>query len=114
MKTIICGSREFTDYALFSIAMEEIAWEISEVVSGLAKGPDTMAIRWATERNIPVAKFPANWDKFGNSAGYRRNKEMAEYSDAIVAFWDNESTGTKHMIKMAEKYNLMGHVFSLD
>ena len=48
----------------------------------------------------------ANWDTFGKRAGYIRNQEMANNADALVAFWDEESKGTRHMIEIAKKQNL--------
>ena len=45
--------------------------------------------------------FPADWDKYGKRAGYLRNVQMAEYADALLAFWDGESRGTKNMIDEA-------------
>lgn len=55
---------------------------------------------------IPVIHFPANWDKHGKSAGHIRNAEMAKYADALVAFWDGKSKGTKGMIDYATRCNL--------
>jgi hypothetical protein len=46
----------------------------------------------------------ADWDTYGKSAGYRRNADMAKYSDAVVCFWDGVSKGTKHMIDLARQY----------
>ena len=62
--------------------------------------------KYAMERNLHVAYFPAKWDKYGKSAGYRRNTEMADYADALIAFWDGKSRGTAHMIKIAKERNL--------
>ena len=67
--------------------------------SGDAAGADTMGARWANNNNIPIKHFPAEWDRYGKSAGYIRNAEMGEYADALIAFWNGHSTGTKHMIK---------------
>jgi glycerophosphoryl diester phosphodiesterase len=54
--------------------------------------------------------FPAEWDKYGKSAGYRRNEQMAQYAEVLVAFWDYNSPGTRHMINLAKQYNLEVHV----
>lgn len=102
MRTIIAGSRDFTDFAYFKGYMTTLPpWvEITEVVSGGAKGPDTMAIEWATIYNKSVKVFMAEWDRLGRRAGPIRNAEMSIYADALVAFWDGQSVGTKHMINL--------------
>ena len=104
MKTIIAGSRNFNDYELLSLTCKDLL--ISEIISGTAKGADKLGEKYAIKHNIPVKKFPANWDKYGKSAGYIRNEEMAKYGESLIAFWDNKSKGTKHMIDLAKKYNL--------
>jgi len=106
MKVIIAGSRTATNYEhlLTAInAFELTGRDITEVVSGTAKGADKMGERWALENDIPVKQFPANWNKYGKSAGYRRNEEMAEYADYLIALWDGQSRGTKHMIDLARR-----------
>lgn len=85
-------------------------WQL-EVVSGTAKGADQMGEFWAEEHGVLVTTFPADWDRFGRSAGYRRNEDMAKYSDVLVAFWDGHSRGTKHMIDLALEHSLEVHVF---
>ena len=59
-------------------------------------------------------EFPADWDKHGKSAGYKRNLEMAENADALIAFWDGESRGTKHMIDIAKEKNLLTRIIRYD
>ena len=55
---------------------------------------------------IPIRYFPADWQTLGKSAGYQRNTQMAQYADALVAFWDGRSKGTKHMIDTAQRFKL--------
>ncbi len=59
---------------------------------------------------VPIKKFPANWTAYGMSAGYKRNQQMAENADALIALWDGESKGTKHMIDIATQKGLWVHV----
>ncbi len=113
MKIIIAGSRGFNDYELLQSICDSIVLDIRssnppniEIVSGKAKGADLLGERYANNRDIPVKEFPADWKKFGKSAGYKRNEEMAKYSDYLIAFWDFESKGTKHMIDLAHKHKL--------
>lgn len=91
-------------------------WEIRAkditVISGCALGVDTFGIRWAEERGLPVMRYPADWDRYGKSAGPRRNSQMAVVADALVALWDGESPGTRHMIQEADKRGLRVYVFS--
>lgn len=63
-----------------------------------------------------MLKFQADWDRYGKSAGYRRNAEMAKFASeegnkgVLIAFWDGESRGTKNMIDLAKRYGLKVHV----
>jgi hypothetical protein len=102
MKTIIAGSRGFNNYAILENAMSQCLWPITEVVSGCARGADTLGERWAHAKRIPVKLFPADWDRDGNRAGYIRNAQMARYAEALIAFWDGKSRGTRDMIETAK------------
>lgn len=106
MKVIIAGSRDFLDYDLLKKTMAEVVWSVTEVVSGKARGADTLGERWAKEMGIPVKPFPADWVKYGDSAGSVRNEQMARYGEALVAFLAKTSKGTKDMIRVAKRYKL--------
>jgi len=105
MKIIIAGSRNFNDYNLLKTSCDNLLTQFTniEIVSGTARGADKLGERYAREKGYDIKQFPANWDKFGKSAGYIRNDEMAKYSDMLIAFWDGTSKGTKHMIDLANK-----------
>ena len=105
MKVIIAGSRDCNDYDLLCSVIEKSGIEITEVVSGGARGVDTMGEKWAEENNIPVIRFPAEWDKHGKSAGFIRNSEMAKFADALIAIQINNSRGTAHMVEQMRKRN---------
>lgn len=108
MKVIIAGGRTFNDYDLLCQTCDKalsLQTEI-EIVSGTANGADKLGEKYANEKGHPIKQFPANWDKYGKSAGYKRNEEMAKYADALIAFWDGKSKGTKHMIDLAKRYEL--------
>lgn len=109
MKVIIAGSRDITDLYLVEDAVLMSKFEITEVVSGGARGVDKLGEVFANYLSIPVKMFQADWAKFGKSAGHRRNKEMAQYSDALIAVWDGVSPGTKSMIRYM--YELKKPVF---
>lgn len=114
MKTIIAGSRDITDYSLVIEATKKIDWDITEVVSGCAKGVDSMGAHWAKEHGIPVKEFRPNWDVIGKGAGIVRNTQMAKYADALIAIWSNNSRGTGHMISEAKSMDLRVAVFLVD
>jgi hypothetical protein len=106
MKTIIAGSRGFDDLFVMMMEMAKLDWRPTEVVSGTAPGADRTGECWANMFDIPLKRMPAQWDKFGRVAGKMRNVEMAEYAEALVAFWDGISPGTWHMIDTAKRLGL--------
>lgn len=108
-KVIIAGSRSFNDYEKLKSFCDSVLINKTEIeiVSGCCiRGADKLGELYAKERNFCLSLFPADWDKYGKSAGVIRNKDMADYADALIVFWDGVSKGTKNMIKMAEKKNL--------
>lgn len=107
MKTIIAGSRDLLDYNVVAETIRDrLPWKITHVVSGRARGADTLGEQWAESNEIPLSYYPANWDKYGKRAGYVRNLEMAQNAEALLAFWDGESPGTKMMIRIAKEHGL--------
>lgn len=102
-RVIIAGCRTFNNYNKLKMAMDRLLINKHSVtiVSGAARGADRLGEKYAKERNIPVDLFPAEWDRFGKRAGYLRNEQTADNADALVAFWDGQSPGTRHMIKTA-------------
>lgn len=103
-KYIIAGTRDFTDFDLLEKVLKE--FKIGEIVCGGARGADLLGKEYGEKYNIPIKMFPANWERYGKRAGHLRNTEMAEYADALIAFWDGESTGTNHMINEAQRRKL--------
>jgi hypothetical protein len=108
MKVIVAGSRSFSDYQLLKTTLDEIRTkhDVVEIVSGGAHGADSLGEHYAREHGIVIKPFPADWNRYGKAAGYRRNEQMAVYADGLVAFWDNQSRGTKHMIDLARREKL--------
>jgi hypothetical protein len=109
LRTIIAGSREVTELdVLTDIIRDRVHWDISVVLSGGCRGVDELGEKWATENDIPVEKFPADWEQFGDSAGPIRNSEMADSADALVAIKNNSpNDGTSDMIQKAESKDLL-------
>ena len=109
LKVIIAGGRDFADYDKLRDACDEQlinAEEDIEIVSGGAKGVDTLGEQYAEEKGLEVKKFPADWKGYGRAAGIIRNSQMADYGDMLIAFWDGKSKGTKNMIETARKKQL--------
>lgn len=110
MRVIIAGGRDFSDYEMLKERLDfflqnNIDKDI-KIISGKAKGADSLGERYAIEKCYDLIEMSANWDKYGKSAGYRRNEDMASIADVCVCFWDGYSKGTKHMIDLAEQYNV--------
>ncbi len=110
MRTIIAGSRECNDKRELLSALEDCGWTPTVVISGAARGADRLGEVWAAEFDIPCERFPADWDAHGKAAGYRRNVQMADNAEALIALWDGASKGTKHMIDIAKHKGLRVHV----
>lgn len=112
MRVIIAGSRGLVDYELVSNTIDKVLKDnpeliMTEIVSGGARGVDTLAIQYARLHNIPYKVYPAEWHIHGKSAGYKRNEVMANNADALIAIWDGVSKGTRHMINIATNKNLI-------
>lgn len=111
MKTIIAGSRGFRDYELLLKVVGAVNWPITEVVSGGARGADSLGERWALANNISIVQFIPNWNTLGRSAGHIRNAEMSNYADACIVFWDGISAGSRGMINLAKcKAGMLLHI----
>src|SRR5437879_5851309 len=109
MRTIIAGSRGVADPGLVERAMAEAARHgivPTVILCGEARGVDRLGRRWAEARGIPVESFPADWRRYRRGAGARRNQQMAEAGDALVAIWNGLSNGTADMIRRARTRGL--------
>lgn len=114
MKTIIAGSRDaqLSMSDLFSI-IEKAGFPITEVVSGNSGNIDKLGEQWAKGVKLPITQFNAAWQAYGSSAGPRRNRQMADYAEALIAIWDGKSRGTLNMIKEATKRKLTVYVHQI-
>lgn len=104
MKLIIAGSRTVhPDNVAINGAISDAfgaatLLRISEIVSGGANGADACGEHYAKAHGLAIKQFPANWDKHGKAAGKLRNREMADYADAALVFWDGMSSGSCDMV----------------
>jgi len=115
-KLIVAGGRDYTDYehlsrVLFAMADVEFADKEVSIVSGMARGADTLAARFAKDNYVDLHKFPADWHKYGKVAGFHRNMQMGDFADGLLAFW-NGSKGTLHMINYMKRLNKFVHVIN--
>ena len=108
-RVVIAGCRDYNDYDEAKQYIDFCLCNIRKennivIVSGCASGADAIGERYARENGFKLEKYPANWVKYGKSAGPKRNRQMAEVSDYVICFWDGESKGTKSMISYAREY----------
>ena len=106
MRTIIAGGRNIDYWPEVAAACAAASWPITKVIHGCAKGVDTLGEWYGEKNNIPVERFPAEWERLGRAAGPIRNEEMAQNADALIAVWDGKSKGTMNMIYLAYAYKL--------
>ena len=107
MKLAIVGSRTFNDYNLLVNFIEKHynPSEIDTIISGAARGTDTLGRLYAKDNGYQLIEFPANWKKYGRRAGFMRNVDIIKNCDECVCFWDGKSQGTKHDIELCEQMN---------
>lgn len=110
-KVIVAGSRSFNDYELAFKYLDKVKL-ITEcmkksmtIVSGMARGADSIGVDYAKSRGLNIIEMPADWNKYGKSAGYRRNLEMGKLANSAMVFWDGESKGSEHMINIMNELN---------
>ena len=121
-RVIIAGGRHFLDYKMLHEQVEAVfkkhgvVKEDAEIVSGHAAGADQLGERFAQENGIVCKVFPANWHKYGRSAGFRRNIAMVNYvaeaeHPLVIAFWNGESHGTGFTIQKARETGIPVEIF---
>jgi predicted Rossmann fold nucleotide-binding protein DprA/Smf involved in DNA uptake len=105
MKLAVIGSRSFDDYSLLQRTLADLVRteKITHIVSGGARGADSLAERFAAENNLETVIFIPDWKKHGKGAGMVRNRLIIDASDMVLAFWDGASTGTKHSLAYARR-----------
>lgn len=103
MKLAIIGSRTFNDYELLKKECDNL--NIEEIISGGAKGADSLGEKYAIENNIKFTIFKPDWKKYGKRAGFLRNIDIINSCDSVLAFWDGNSKGTQHSINLGHKHN---------
>ena len=104
-RVVVAGSRNFGDYERLSAELDKFLANKKNVVivSGTARGADRMGEQYAAEHGYKIDQFPAEWGKYHQGAGPIRNLQMVKTADAVVAFWDNQSSGTRNIIDAQDK-----------
>ena len=110
MKVAVIGSRSLSVPNL----EEYLPTELTEIVSGGAAGVDSSAREYATANGIKIVEFLPNYQQFGKGAPLKRNLQIIEYSDIVVAFWDGVSRGTKYVIDNCKKLGVNLKVVSVE
>ena len=124
-RVIIAGSREFTDQTklnkvcrwIFKTARIPVSG--TTIISGTCRGTDKMGEEYAREEGMAVARFPADWSRYGKMAGPRRNGEMARYAmkkgcnGVLIAFLRADSRGTKNMIDINKRFHAVSHIHNV-
>jgi len=103
MKIAVIGNREFQDYGLLCRILNGFTFSV--LISGGAKGTDTLAERFARENNIETLILKPDYKAFGRPAPFIRNRAMVDACDQVIAFWDGRDGGTKYTVKHARKKN---------
>ena len=102
MKVGVIGSRGLTVDNLEQYLPENT----TEIVSGGAKGIDTCAREYAISHGIKLTEFLPEYSRYGRGAPLKRNLQIIEYADVVIAFWDRQSKGTKNVIENCKKLNV--------
>lgn len=130
IRIIVAGYREFNDYIFVKNKIHDLLISLIDkyeglkqsdirFVSGTCRGVDKLGEKYANTYGYKLSKFPANWDLYHNSAGYERNKQMAEFAvqdgsiGILLAFDHEKSKGTKLMIELAKDYGLEVNIINL-
>jgi len=129
MKVAIIGSRDFTDYKLLEDTLDMMNLNPTFIISGGARGADTLAMEYANKRGIPTKVYEAHWNdlnarplkiktnsvgvKYNALAGFNRNKLIVNDADVIIAFWDGQSPGTKNSVEYADKKGKRVHIIQI-
>lgn len=110
MKLAIIGSRTFVDAALLNEVLHDHLrdgyfdkWLFDEIVSGGAKGTDSLGAAWAKANNVKLTEFIPDWAGLGKRAGFIRNEDIIKTADFVLAFWCGQSKGTANSLSIAKR-----------
>ena len=118
MRVLVCGSRHFNDYAKLCNEMDKLPLDENQpitIISGEARGADTLAKRYAEECGWNYEGYPADWNTYGKRAGPIRNRRMLVEGkpELVVAFLAPDSRGTQNMIDQSKKAGVEVYVVEI-
>lgn len=116
MNLAVVGSRTFDQDAIVRGYLDRIRSRFPDVVivSGGAAGADRLAAAYARQNDLKLIQFSADWAAHGRRAGPIRNRRIVAAADALVAFWDESSPGTRSSLEMAREKGISAIVITLD
>ncbi len=109
MRVLVCGGRFYSDKERVYRVLTKLhnKFGITGIIQGGATGADALAKQWAIENNIAdIDTYDAQWKKYGNSAGPRRNRKMANESNPSIVVAFPGDRGTRDMISVAREHNI--------
>jgi hypothetical protein len=111
---IVAGPRNYFNREVITDALVDAICEVKpvKILTGDAKGVDTIVAELCAQFGMEYERFYADWDKYGRSAGPRRNWEMALKGTHLLAFY-NGSAGTSNMIYFAKRHELIVNIIEI-
>lgn len=111
MRYAIVGSRTCTSKKFVFPILDKVLSSGDIIISGGARGADSLAEEYAKQKEFTIVVYKAMWDLHGKSAGPKRNIQIVDDADEIIAFWDGKSKGTRHSINLAKAAKKPVHVY---
>lgn len=99
----VIGSRNFHDYGRLKCVLQP--WLPAHIISGGAKGTDSLAEKLALEHELPITVIKPDWKQYGRGAGPIRNREIVDTADVVIVFWNGKSKGTASAVNYARTKN---------
>ena len=114
MRILVCGGRNFKDRDYIYSVLDSYKDHVTEMCQGYADGADRIALMWANVNKVTCRSYPADWETYGKSAGYIRNRNMLKLfkPDLVIAF--PGGSGTEDMMMAARGADLEVRTYSID
>ncbi len=112
MTLAIIGGRDYNDYPRLQQVIETYftketngfkQFTFDTIVSGAASGADRLGATFAKEHNIKLIEYPADWQRWGRSAGFIRNEDIIKAADCVLCMWDGQSKGSANSLSIAKR-----------
>ena len=103
MKLIITGPCTYTNYQHLCQVLAPDRHRITQVLTGGSRGAEQLGFRWAWQHLVPRHLVRADWERFGKTAGVRRNHQLAQAGDVLLVLGDGQAPGTAHLIQCMQQ-----------